>query len=332
MTLPFFDFTLTFLAANRLWFLLVVAVLAAVYLMLLGRRRRYALRFSSSELFQSIASSSPGFRRHLPAALFLLAMAGLVLATAKPATPREVERERATLIIAIDVSLSMEASDVRPSRLEAAQAAAIEFIDELPPKMNVGLVSFAGTAAVLVPPTQDHALAKRAVEGLELAESTAIGEAIFTSLDALKSVPADSTGEPPPASIVLLSDGETTVGRADSDAVAEAVSQDVPISTIAFGTAAGFILYDDPNTPTIESDRIPVPVSESNLRRIAEDTEGTFFAAATVTELTEVYTSIGSAVGTELVDQEVTDLFALGALGLFGLAAVLSLLWFQRLP
>ncbi|MGF1597766.1 MAG: VWA domain-containing protein [Acidimicrobiales bacterium] len=323
---------MTFLSTWRLWFLLVVVVLAVAYVLLQRRRTTYALRFASSELLDSVAPRRPGWRRHLPPLVFLLALTTMVTAFAQPARTMRVPRERATVIIAIDVSLSMAADDVEPNRLEAAQAAANRFIDELPPTLNVGVVSFAGTATVLVTPTQDRLAARRAVENLTLAESTAIGEAIFTSLDALLNTPPDETGALPPARIVLLSDGETTVGRPDASAVAAAQDADIAVSTIAFGTPGGAIVYDDPTTPQIENDAIPVPVREENLRAIADATNGSFFTASTLQELEAVYDDIGSAIGYEDVDREVTDWFVGAGLVLLATTAGASLLWFQRLP
>lgn len=323
---------MSFLAAWRLWFLLGVAALAVVYLVLQRRRRTYALRFTSSELLDSVAPRRPGWRRHLPAVVFLLASATLVTAFARPTREVDVPRERATVVLAIDVSLSMMAEDVAPTRLVAAQQAARRFLDELPPTLNVGLVSFAGTASVLVAPTQDRAVVERAIEGLQLAPSTAIGEAIFTSLDVLSQVPADDTGTIPPAAIVLLSDGETTVGRPDGVAARAASEAGVPVTTIAFGTPQGFIVYDDPATPEPDQQVIPVPVGEVNLERVAELTGGSFFQADTLGELEEVYADIGSAIGTERVPREISDWFVGAGLAALAVAAGLSLLWFQRLP
>lgn len=323
---------MTLLSPNRLWLLVAVAAIAIAYVLLQRRRKTYALRFSSSELFDSVAPSTPGIRRHVPTAFFLLALTGLVVAVAQPARQVTVPRERATVIVAIDVSLSMQATDVDPTRLKAAQAAANRFIDELPPTLNVGIVSFAGTAQVLVTPTRDRLPAENAINNLRLAESTAIGEAIFTSLDALLNTPADGTGELPPARIVLLSDGETTVGRADEEAMAAAIEAEIPVSTIAFGTRSGTIIYDDPRTEFVEAEPIPVPVREDNLRKIAEDTDGAFFAASSLEELESVYADIGSAIGYETVDREITDWFTAAGLALLAVSSALSLLWFQRLP
>jgi Ca-activated chloride channel family protein len=323
---------MTFLSAWRLWFLLIVVVFAIVYVLVQRQRTKYALRFTSTELLDSIAPRRPGFRRHLPPAVFLVSLAVLITGFAQPARLVRVPRERATVIVAIDVSLSMQAPDVEPNRLEAAQAAAQRFIDELPSTLNIGVVSFAGSASVLVIPTQDRLPAETAIDNLALAESTAIGEAIFTSLDALKNAPADGSGEPPPARIVLLSDGETTVGRPDAEAIEAAREAEIPVSTIAFGTPEGVIIYDDPQTDVIENEPIAVPVREQNLRDIADSTGGAFFTASTLEELEDVYTDIGSAIGYEKVDREITDWFVGIGAGLLAIAAAFSLLWFQRLP
>ncbi|MDH4276971.1 MAG: VWA domain-containing protein [Acidimicrobiia bacterium] len=323
---------MSFLSPERLWLMILVGFLIAAYVLVQRRRKVYSLRFASPELFESIAPEGPGFRRHVPPIVFLSALAVLVAAFAQPARQVRVPRERATVIVAIDVSLSMQATDVEPDRLSAAQVAANRFIDELPPSLNVGIVSFAGSASVLVSPTIDRLPAHNAINNLRLAESTAIGEAIFTSLDALQTAPADGAAEPPPARIVLLSDGQTTVGRPDSDAVDAAVDSDVPVSTIAFGTSRGTIEYDDPNTAVVERQQIPVPVMEDNLRAIADGTDGAFFTASSLDELEAVYNDIGSAIGYELVDREITDWFVGGGIALLALAAAFSLVWFQRLP
>jgi Ca-activated chloride channel family protein len=323
---------MTFLSPTRLWLLLLVVALAALYMVMQLQRRQYALRFAGAEMFESLAPERPGVRRHLPPLLFLAALTVLVAAFAQPARQVRVPRERATVIVAIDVSLSMEATDVEPSRIAAAQTAASRFIDELPPTLNVGIVSFAGSASVLVNPTTDRLPAHNAIDNLKLAESTAIGEAIFTSLDALLNAPGDGTEEPPPARIVLLSDGQTTVGRPDSVAVDAAIEAEVPVSTIAFGTTGGTIVYDDPNTAVVESNPIPVPVMEDNLRVIADRSGGAFFTASSLDELEAVYNDIGSAVGYELVDREITDWFVGFGLVLLTVAASFSLLWFQRIP
>lgn len=322
---------MNFLSPERLWAFLGVAALVALYIFVQQRRQVYAARLASSDLLSSVIPSQRRWRKHLTAALFLLSACILVAAFAQPTRKVEVPRERATVIVAIDVSLSMQADDVDPNRLEAAQASANQFVDELPPTLNVGIVAFAGTASVLVPPTQDRELAHRAINSLQLAESTAIGEAIATSLDALATAPPGDDGEIPPARIVLLSDGVTTVGRPDEEAIADAIVAQVPVSTIAFGTAGGVIQYDDPVTPEVETDPIPVPVGGESLKTIARRTGGAFFSAESTAELAEVYDDIGSAIGYETVDREVTDRWVGAGLLLLALSSALSMLWFQRL-
>jgi Ca-activated chloride channel family protein len=324
---------MTFLSPNRLWLLLLVAVFVAAYLAMQGRRKSYAARLASVEMFDSVMPSRPGWRRHATAVMFLAAMGILTTGFAQPARQVTVPRERATVIIAIDTSLSMEANDVDPTRLIGAQEAAHTFVDELPPKLNLGVVGFAGSASVLVPPTQERLGAHLAIDNLQLAESTAIGEAVFTSLDAIRNSPIiGDDGEPAPAAIVVLSDGETTAGRSDESAISAAQLAGIPVSTIAFGTRNGTIIYDDPTTPQVEQLEVRVPVGEDNLRKIADQTGGAFFQAASIVELEEVYNNIGSAIGSETVDREITDWFlGIGLLALMA-SAIASLAWFQRLP
>ncbi len=322
---------MNFLHAERLWVLAGVVALLIAYLALQRRQRVYAARLSSADLFDSVMPKRPGWRRHAVTALFLTALTVLTVGFAGPTKQVRVPRERATVIIAIDVSLSMRADDVEPDRLAAAQQAAKSFIAELPPTLNVGVVGFAGSASVLLPPTTDRIAADRVIDNLRLAESTAIGEAIFTSLDALLSVPPDQDGERAPARIVLLSDGVTTVGRPDALAAQAAAEAQIPVSTIAFGTSDGFIVYDDPETSAVESEVIPVPVGGDSLEQIAGATGGAFFTAESTDELGRVYENIGSAIGFERVERDISDWFSGAALAIFAFSSILSALWFQRL-
>jgi Ca-activated chloride channel family protein len=316
---------LSFLAPTWLWLLVPVALLAALYVVLQFRRRRYAVRFTNVALLDKVAPRRPGWRRHLPAGLFVLAMVVLVLGAARPATEVQVPRERATIVLTIDTSLSMEADDVEPNRIEAAKQAAVSFLDQLPRTINVGVVSFHGIARVDVPPTTDRARVRSAILGLDLGEGTAIGEAIFASLDSLETVPEPTDGEEPvPGRIVLLSDGETTVGRSNLEAVEAAVEAEIPVSTIAFGTQTGEI--------QIDGERVPVAVNEQALEDIAQRTSGSFYTAVTEAELTDVYEDIGSSIGFVREEQDVTYRFVTYALLPLLAAAALSLLWFARLP
>lgn len=316
-----------FLAPARLWGLLAVVVLALAYLASALLRRRYTVRFTNLPLLETVAPRRPGWRRHLAAGAFLLSVLAMVLAWARPADEVLVAKERATVVLAIDTSLSMEATDVAPSRLEAAQQAALSFVEELPPQINLGLVSFDGVARVRVTPTTDRQPVRTAIETLELGPATAIGEAIFAGLDAIESAPTGVPAgeeEPVPARIVVMTDGKTTVGRPDVDGAEAAVEDEIPVSTIAFGTERGTIVID--------GEIQPVPVDREPLRLIAERTGGQFFSAESLGELESVYEDIGSSVGFDTEEQEVTDRFAGYAFALVLVSAALSLLFFQRLP
>jgi Ca-activated chloride channel family protein len=313
----------SFLDGWRLWFLLAVPVLVGLYWWRGRRRHAYALRFSALPMLGQVAPRRPGWRRHVVAVGSLLTFAVLVTAFARPAAQVQVPRERATVVLAIDVSLSMNAEDVAPNRLVAAQQAARQFVGELPASINLGLVVFAGSASVLVPPTTDRARVQQAIDAIQLGPYTAVGEGIFTALSALEQVPDDASGEPVPAHLVVLSDGETTVGRPNAEAAAAAAEQGVPVSTLAFGTPAG--------TVVIEGRREPVPVNEDELRQIADTTGGEFYEAETLTELEQVYADIGSSIGFEQVPSEITDRWVGLALGCLLLTLAGSLVWFGRL-
>jgi len=314
----------TFLSGLRLWLLLGLVGLVVAYVLMQGRRKKYAVRFTNLALLDTVAPKRPGWRRHVPATAFLLALGLTITAFAQPARPVKVPRERATIVMAVDVSLSMEATDVAPNRIVAAQVAASEFVDIVPAKLNLGLVVFSGVAQVMVAPTTDHELVKRNLENIVLGPRTAIGEAVLASLSAIASVTSEPGQAPPPARIVLMSDGETTVGRTNEVAAAAAVEAGVPVSTIAFGTDEGFV--------SVEGRNIPVPVNRDALRALAEATEGSAFEAGTAKELRRVYADIGSSVGYRTEQREITSWFVGFGL-LFGLvAAATSLVWFSRLP
>ena len=302
--------------------------LLALYVLMQLRRRAYAVRFANLELLGKLAPKRPGWRRHLAFAALLLALSSLTVGMAKPTKDTKVPRDRATVMMAIDVSLSMRAEDVTPNRLEAAQAAAKEFVSLLPPRINLGLVTFSGTASVAVAPTTDRASVLRAIDTLELAERTAIGEAIFSCLDAVKTFQAQLQGTDPaegdaPARIVLMSDGSNTWGRSPEQAVGAAKQADIPVSTIAFGTDTGFI--------DLEGQRVVVPVDHDKLRQIADGTGGSYYAAASAEELSNVYRDLGSQIGYTTERREITTWFVgIGLLFAFAAAGV-SLAWSNRL-
>lgn len=315
-----------FVEKDRLWWLVALGVLIVAYLIMQLVRRRAAVRFTNLKLLDKVAPRRPGWRRHIPALFLLAGLGAMMLAYAEPAAITEVPSERATIILAIDTSLSMQAEDVSPSRIDGAKQAATSFLDEVPEEINIGLVSFNGIASVRVPPTTNRASVRAAIQALDLGEATAIGEAIFASLLSLEAFIVEFEGDAPPGRIVLMSDGETTVGRPDAAAVDAARAAGIPVSTIAFGTDRGVIVIPE------DPDPIPVPVNEQALEEIADGTGGEFFEAATTDELTAIYSDIGSAVATEEARVLVGSWFAGRAMLLILIAAALSLAFSTRLP
>jgi Ca-activated chloride channel family protein len=301
------------------WLLLVLPVLllAAAYVAAQWRRKAYAVRFTNVDLLAKLAPRSPGWRRHVTAAAFLLCLLVLALGTAKPSTEVREPLERATVVLALDVSMSMKATDVEPDRFSAMKDAAKLFVKELPKTYNLGLVSFAKSAAVIVSPNKEHDQVTQAIDNLQLQESTAIGEAVFTSLQAIASVPADGAAGPPPARIVLLSDGFNTFGRGPDQAADAASQANVPVSTIAFGTQEGIV--------DLDGRAVPVPVDRHTLDALAQATHGKYYEAVSAEELKNVYRDLGSSVGYRTRPHEVTQWFV-GLALLIGFAAgVLSL-------
>jgi Ca-activated chloride channel family protein len=315
---------LSFFAPDRLWLLAAVAALGGMYVIALRRRKRYGLRFSNLDLLDKVAPRGPGWRRHLPAAVFLAMLTVLVVAFARPAANAKVPRERATVLIALDVSNSMAATDVEPNRLEAAKQAALAFVDRLPARFNVGLVAFDGSASVIVAPTTDHQAVNAGVRSLQTGPATAIGEAVFSSIEAIASFDDQAGTDPPPSRIVLLSDGANTAGRSPEQAAEAALAAHIAVSTIAYGTPEG--------TVEVNGQLIPVPVDGPALERLAKTTNGAFYQAASGEELQKVYQDIGSSVGFRTIRREVSVWFiGFGLLAAFG-AAVASLVWSARLP
>jgi Ca-activated chloride channel family protein len=315
----------SFFAPDRLWLLLAVAGLAALYVWALRRkRRRYGMRFSNLALLDKVAPRGPGWRRHLPAIVFVAMLCVLVLAFARPAAATKVPRERATVLIALDVSNSMAATDVEPDRLEAAKAAALAFVERLPARFNVGLVAFDGAASVVVAPTTDHQAIDNGINSLQTGPATAIGEAVFSSLEAIATFDTQAGTNPPPSRIVLLSDGANTAGRSPEQAAEAALAAHVAVSTIAYGTPEG--------TVEVNGTLIPVPVDGPALERLARTTNGAYYEAASGKELQKVYQDIGTSVGFRTLRREVSVWFiGFGLLAAFG-TAVASLSWSSRLP
>jgi Ca-activated chloride channel family protein len=327
--LPAVDFA----APDRLWLLALAAGLIVAYGLMQARRRRDAAKFADPALLPLLVPTGKApWWRHAVAVVFA---AGLVLATiaaAEPTVPSTAEREQATIMIAIDTSDSMKATDVNPTRLAAAVAAARSFIADLPAAYSVGIVSADATPDVVVAPSTDHQAVAVALDRLATSPGTALGEAIFTALASLSvgSAPAtdpnaagsaageQSQDEPPAARIVLLSDGKSTTGRSDEEAIAAAKAARVPVSTIAFGT----------DNASVESagQTVQVPVDASALEGIANGTGGEFFEAASADELRTVYADINAEVTVVATDRGVAEWFAGAALILLLVASLTSML------
>lgn len=313
----------SFLAPDRLWLLLLIPALVIVYVLLYQRRARRKQQQAAPTMLNFVIPRELPWKRHVAVGLSILSLLTLTVAFAKPKDTVEVPRERATIVVTIDVSNSMMATDVKPDRLTAAKEGAKSFVRSLPAKFNVSVVEFAGAANILLPPTTEHEDAITAIDSMRLQPSTAIGDGIYKSLDAIAQAPPDPEhpNSKPPARIVLLSDGKSQVGRPSAEAAKAARDQHVPIYTIAYGTPDGTI--------EVNGTYQPVPVDRAELATVAKISGGEAYRAQSAGELKEVYKDIGSSVGKVKVDKEVTSRWAgfglafaiLAALGMISLGA-----------
>lgn len=276
----------------------VVLALAAGYAVMQRRTRRETVRFASFALLEKIAPRRPGRARHVGIAVVLVGLTLLVVAMAGPTADVRVPRNRATVMLAIDVSLSMEATDVAPSRIAAAKDAATLFAGNLTPGVNLGIIAFAGIATVLVSPTTDRAPAIQAIRSLKLDERTATGEAIISAIQTIESFSRTigGTAAPIPARIVLMTDGKRTVGRTEQDAAQRAKDAGIPVSVIAFGTENASV--------DVDGERVPVPLDTAAMRQIAQISGGDFHTAHTSAELRKVYAQLGEQIGYETVHKD----------------------------
>ncbi|CDP82583.1 MULTISPECIES: VWA domain-containing protein [Mycolicibacterium] len=320
--------------AHAWWFLFLFVVLGliAYYVFVQRARKQRVLRFANMELLESVAPKQPTRWRHLPAALLAVSLVLLTVAMAGPTHDVRIPRNRAVVMLVIDVSQSMRATDVAPSRLAAAQEAAKQFADQLTPGINLGLIAYAGTATVLVQPTTNREATKNGLDKLQLADRTATGEGIFTALQAIATVGAVIGGgdEKPPARIVLMSDGKETVPSNPDNpkgaytAARTAKDQGVPISTVSFGTPYGYVEIND--------QRQPVPVDDEMLGRIAKLSGGDAFTASSLEQLKQVFTSLQQQIGYETIKGDASlGWLRLGALVL-AVAGVAALMINRRLP
>jgi Ca-activated chloride channel homolog len=312
-----------------LWGLLLIPLGLVAYWLVQRRRIKYAARFTNLDLLANVVDASPGRRRHIPAVLALAALAALIVAMARPQAVVAVPREEATVVLTMDGSASMNATDVPPTRLEAAKAAASSFLDNLPKRFRVGLVSFSNATRVLEEPTDDRETVRTSLESIQGEVGTAIGDAIR---DSIALAPRDESGNRSDKhlfAVLLLSDGANSAGVNPLDVLDEAKEAGVPIYTIALGTDAGTVEIPNEYGGT---QTVSVPPDPETLRRIAEETGGRFFEAPTESDLKAVYEEIGSQVSYEDEERELTAAFA-GAGAVFLLiGASLSALWFGRIP
>ncbi len=304
----------------------VVPVLAVGYLAVQRRTRRHTLRFANLELLERVAPKTPSRWRHAGFSVILVGLVLLAIAMAGPTADTKVPRNRATVMLAIDVSLSMEATDVPPNRITAAKEAATEFVDDLTPGVNLGVISFAGIATVLVSPTTEREPARQAIASLKLDERTATGEAIISALQSIEmfSRTIGGSDEPIPARIVLMTDGKRTTGRTEQDAAERAKKAGVPVSVIAFGTNHG--------TVDVDGERVAVPLDTDAMRQIADISGGDFHTAHTAEELRKVYAQLGEQIGYEIKQQDVSRPWLIAGTIVVMIGAGLALATSDRIP
>jgi len=346
---------MTFLWPAMLWLLMAVPALVAVYVLLLRRKKKAALRYASLSLVKEALGAGQRFRRHVPPLLFLLALATMLVAVARPAAIVRLPTQQQTIILAMDVSGSMRAKDVEPNRLVAAQEAAKAFVADLPRGVRVGVVSFAGTAAVVQPPTQNREDIVAAIDRFQLQRGTAIGSGIILSLatifpdagidvsdsiygrSAPRGLPLDSARPPekkeftpvepgsyPSAAIVLLTDGQRTTGPDSLEAAKMAADRGVRIFTVGVGTPKGEVIG-------FEGWSFRARLDEDTLKAIADRTRGEYFHAGSAMDLKKIYQGLNARLVFEKQHTEITALFSAAAAGLALAAAFLSLLWFSRI-
>jgi Ca-activated chloride channel homolog len=334
--------------------MLLVPVLIGVYVWLLRRRKNSALKYASLSIVKEALSAGSNIRRHVPPALFLLTLIALMVAAARPAALITLPSQRQTVILAIDVSGSMRATDVEPNRLEAAQEAAKTFIAEQPRTTRIGVVAFAGTAAVVQRPTENRDDLLTAIDRFQVQRATAIGSGLLVSLATLfpdagleiamaqppvvtSRVPLGQAPAPekepfnpvPPgsyesAAIILLTDGQTTMGPNPVEVAKLAAERGVRVYTVGIGTSEGAIIH-------FEGWTMRVRLDEDTLKTIADMTRGEYFNAGTAAELKKVYETLNTRLVFEQKETEITALFAALAAVLALVSAVLSLLWFNRI-
>ena len=350
---------MTFIWPEMLWLLAAVPALIATYLFLLRRRKKSALRYANLSLVKEAMDAGRRFRRHIPPVIFLAALTVLIFAMARPSAVVTLPTQHDTVILAMDISGSMRATDVEPNRITAAQAAAKSFVADQPRRTRIGVVTFAGTAAVAQAPTDNREEILAAVDRFQLQRATAIGSGILISLkaifpdaefdlrssnprrdparDSLRPAPLDPARESektafkpvPPGSygsavIILLTDGQSNVGPDPIESARMAADRGVRVYTVGFGTTEGEILR-------FEGWSMRVRLDEETLKKIAELTQGEYYYAGTAADLKKVYQTLSARLVFETRETEVTALFSAAAAGLALVATMLSVLWYNRI-
>jgi Ca-activated chloride channel family protein len=350
---------MNFLHPQILWLLLAVPALIAAYLLLLRRKKKHVVRFSSIGLVKEAIGPGQRFRRHIPPLLFLLSEIALIVACAGPTTVITLPYQRKTIILCMDVSLSMGARDVEPNRITAAQTAAKAFVQDRPPDVNIGIVAFGGTASLVQPPTRNRDDLLAAIDRFQLQRATATGSALYVALQTLfpdagidleslvfrgglspngaRAKSLDSPPKPekkafkpvPPGSytsgaIILLSDGRRTTGPDPLDAARMAADRGVRVFTVGFGTEQGGAIG-------FEGWSVYVRLDEETLKQVAEVTRGEYFYAGSSEDLKKVYKQLTTQLVLEKKDTEIGFLLAAAAAVLLLVASALSLWWFSRL-
>jgi Ca-activated chloride channel family protein len=309
--------------------LVVVPVLIAVYVLRERRRERDVSRFTTPALLPNLVDSRPGWRRHLPLALLLAALTAMVVGVARPHAQISVQREEATVILAIDTSLSMGADDVAPTRLQAALKGVHRFVERMPEKYRLGIVGFAGRAYVALPPTDDRSLVPTALNSLKRGQGTSLGDAVALATQ-LGQRQRRQDGTIPPTAILVMSDGAQMTGRTQPAAAAlKARSLHIPVYAVLLGTDDGVITVDLAGGFQAQ---IRVPPSPDTLRTVTRVTGGRFYTAPNDERLREVYDKLGSRLGSRKETREITDFFAGGSAALLLFGGALSALWFRRVP
>ena len=346
---------MTFLWPEMLWLLLTVPALVGGYFYILRRKRESALRYASLSMVKEAMGTGQKLRRHIPPLLFLIALIAMIVAIARPAAVVTLPSQHRTIILAMDVSGSMRATDVQPNRITASQTAAKAFVADQPANVRIGVVSFAGTASVVQAPTQNREDIIAAIDRFQLQRATAIGSGIIVSLATIfpeagidvssliygrngpRGVPLDQAGkaDKPPfkpvppgsyasAAIILLTDGQRTTGPDSIEAAQMAADRGVRIFTVGFGTKSG-------ETIGFEGWSMRVRLDEETLKTIASMTRGEYFYAGSATDLKKVYETLNSRFLLEKKDMEISSLFAAAAAAAALVSAILSLLWFNRI-